>query len=377
LPGSSRGSEEDGPTPPLLSSAAFRDTLSDERDTRESTLSGGASVMSGRSGDSYEVNVMWTGGLGGVGTLGTTVEEKEEEEGGEGETVHGGAALANKTPVVSPGPKLPGGWIEDPNAAATVTQSPGKPGRGSKERERTFDAKIDSPQVVTVLPSAGDIAPAVASVYGEGAAGADNATLRRRKSQEAIVQTLAAEPEKKTGGSDGWVMVNVSGDANKNKLSTATARPGQGQSRVIDVSPTPVSSPPVDPHQSTAMAASSTAVATTAKANEGDQGDASAAESSSSLQPSSAVHNLGGHPSAGAGATPGKSKSGFRRLFGRGDKEKKQGSDKERTDEKVGLATSPIKKSRWGSIRKKRGGVAAADHDLAEPARASRRVTIE
>lgn len=360
------GPEDDGPTPLLLSSAAFRDTISDQdtvRDGRESTFSGGAgagkvgggstaSVMSGRSGESFDVPVMWTGsgGLANVGmaaaTLGTTLEEDEHE-------------ISPTTPGV------PGGWVEDPLAKAATQRNSRDATRTSKEKERAFEAKVDSPQLVTV--------PSPLSVHefagsGAGPGSEQDHHLRRRKSQEAVVHNIPGASDSKESKANGWVMVNVSGGdsrpEHRKTPSTTTARPPPGPLRAVNASPMSSSSADTPPAAAGRTPSASTVPPTSY--NTADLPSGSGGESTSSVDKSAAPSSIGhgntGTVTATTGSAGGK-RSGFRRLFSRDKGEKK-------SEERMRMGN--IDESTGSSPKKgKKGGEEEA------PSRASRKMTID
>lgn len=330
-----RAVDEEGPTPPLLSSSAFRDTLSDrggeQTAGRDSLFSGGTSIMSGKSGESFDVPVMWTGGLGGVG-LGTTLEEREEDE--DANTFRGTAAL--------PTPNPPGGWVEDPSSPPVTTQRPRVTGKASrettrstKEKERTVEAKVDGAHIVTVS-TPNQEAPQAAVIGTTGDLASDAAA--------------SASDSKDKDKSDGWVMVKVSGDQQGIKKST---KPAAGPLRAVNASPGSMSSMETPP------AAVPIKSDTSNNANRASKsGDESSSSHDRSAPPSSLAH------SNTAPRTGTKSLSGFRKLFGRGDK------DKDKVGSRLNLE-SPTKRSRWAKVK------ADIVPTPAEPARASRRMTIE
>jgi hypothetical protein len=364
--------DQDDHTPPLLSSAAFRDTLSDQDTIRESTFSGGAgkgpaatpSIMSARSGESLDVPVMWTGsgGLASVGTgagpgLVTTVKEEDETH-------------ENEQPAPPAAASIPGGWVEDSSAATAGTVKTVPSGRNSREKERPFEARVEGAQLVTV-PS-----PSSAQEAKFAAAGGvlnDDATqqhvLGRRKSQEAVVHTVpgAASPEK----GNGWVMINVHADQPQPRQqeqskakSTATPRPPPGPLRAVNATST---SSVETPQPATTSRTLSTGSVPPTSYNAGDFPSGSGGESSSSVdKPSSSSHGhaaTGTTGATGAGGTT-KSRSGFRRLFSR---------DKKRSDEKIRGGGSvdeshSTKKVKWAK---------SGEEEPTEPARASRKMTIE
>ncbi|KAG8798614.1 hypothetical protein FRC16_006914 [Serendipita sp. 398] len=328
--------EEEGPTPPLLSASAFRDTVSDpDRDTvlgRESTFSGGASVMSGKSGESYDVPIMWTGGLGAVG-LGTTLEEREEEE---------AASAEGKS---SPGPTVPGAWVDDSVPASPASKGSREMGKSTKKKERPFEARVEGAQLVTVSMQTGSAAD-IATVGDDPG---------RRKSQEAVVRSTGG-PTKESG----WVMVNVTGDQQGNKSTSSRPAPAPPGS-MPPLNPSPPSSSVMETPQLSKVAA---AVTMTQEPNRGSR---SGDESTSSNDPT-ALASKAGKANAVNGGTKGK--SGFRKLFGRSEKEKEK--------EKVGTSTtsSPtppqVKRSFWGK------GISSDNKSApSAPARASQRMTIE
>ncbi|KIM32674.1 hypothetical protein M408DRAFT_184965 [Serendipita vermifera MAFF 305830] len=345
------GPEDDGPTPPLLSSAAFRDTISDQDTVRESSFSGGtgkpggggssASMMSGRSAESYDVPVMWTGsgglasvGMAAAGALGTTIEEDERE--------------------VSPtSPGVPGGWVNDPspnaaNAAAAAARRNSREARSSKEKERAFEAKVDGAQLVTVQPASFEAAYANAGILG-----ADQTSLGR-KSQEVVVQTVPGAETKESSKANGWVMVNVSGSGgesrpeHKKSSSTANVRPPPGPLRAVNASPQSSSSldtpPPAVGRTSSANMAPPTSY------NLGDLPPTSGGESSSSVDNSAPPSSTGhGNPTApGTTNAAGGKRSGFRRLFSR-DKGEKKSDERMRTGAIEISAGSSPKKGKKGS----------------------------
>jgi hypothetical protein len=352
MPSTSFNKEEDegdGPTPPLLSSATFRDTMVDhDRDTT-------TSVLSGRSGESFEVPVMWTGGLGGVG-LGPTLEEKEEEE--EEATSREGVASISSVPAV------PGGWIEESPQSSNITPKPRTTkdsGRPSQEKARTFDAKVDGAQIVNVVPPEHESIPDGTTMVGGGAN-----ELQRRKSQEAVVHTLpggSGDPKK-----DGWVMVNVSGDQQRNKVSKPSAVSRRTTATAIATATANVSSPDA---ASSTPPTTSEIIAPPAPAFMSDAlGSGSGEESSSShdrkdrdanaLKPGSTTNN-------NITTTTTSKKGGFRRLFSRGDKDKdkEKERDKDKGSEKVSPDSTPgVKRLRWGPV-------------TTEPAGGVRRSTID
>lgn len=301
-----------------------------EKDRERDTTT--ASVLSGRSGDSFDVPVMWTGtgalgGLGRDGALGGIGEEDESEE-----------AMRSPSPE---GPSVPGGWVDE--TASTGGKLRGKKEK-EKEKERTVDAKVDGAHIINVSsPNSQhgheddvDVMPPGGLLSPED--------LQRRKSQEATVHTLPIidtrhaeekpkEEEKRDGeggrrgGKDGWVMVNVSGSGSNltNKFPKDARRTPEGSTHGYGhghgtTSPSPFPN-----------------------SNDGSGAVASGEESSSS-------HDRKDSSKPGS-ITGTKSKSGFRRLFGRSEKEKDKVS-----------AHNPLngvgKRTRLGSITISPGKVA-------------------
>lgn len=310
--------EEGGPTPPLLSSAAFRDTLLDH--DRDATTS----VLSVRSGESFDVPVMWTGtgGLGAVG-LGPTLEEQEEEE----------EETFSREVVTSSVPAVPGGWVDDAQTSKDATRRPTKDGRPSKEKERTFDAKVDGAQIVNIASEQPELSPRGTTILGSD-------DLQRRKSQEAVVHTFPG-----TGGAgdqkkDGWVMVNVSGDQSRNKVTkppTATRRvPSTSNSPPPETATPPaVVAPPAPSYLNDALASGSGEESSSSH----DRKDKDA----SALKPGITTTTTSTTPPAGK-------KSGFRRLFGRDKKDKSERDDKDKGSEKVSPNSAQnVKRLRWGT----------------------------
>ena len=360
--------DQDDHTPPLLSSAAFRDTLSDQDTVRESTFSGAAgkgpgatpSMMSGRSGESFDVPVMWTGsgGLASVaagGSPGLVTTVKEEDETHENDQVALPTAARDS-----------GRWIEDSAAATPGAVKTVPSGRNSREKERPFEAKVAGAQIVNVpSPSSAQEDEFAA---GGGVLAGDAA--QRRKSQEAVVHTVpgAASPEK----GNGWVMINVHADQPQSRQpeqskakAAATPRPPAGPLRAVNAMST--SSSVETPQPATTDRTLSTGSVPPTSYNAGDIPSGSGGESSSSVdKPSSSSqgHAAAAGGSTGAGGTT-KSRSGFRRLFSRG--EKKRSDEKIRGGGGVDESHSP-KKVKWAK---------SGEEEPAEPARASRKMTID
>jgi hypothetical protein len=206
-------------------------------------------------------------------------------------------------------PTVPGGWVEEPPLSATSTSS--KPAtfrsptslsgnfRSSKEKERSFDAKVDGAQVINNHP------------YGAGMNG-----LERRKSQEAIVQTIPGsttalpataspidqsqrqKPQRQPKDKDGWVIVNVSGDGHS-----------QGRDRVNRFTDASGANNQPRPPARTPGKDSSTG----ASASEGES--ATAANHVMASKTSLNSKNDGT-------SSPPKTRSGFKKLFGRQSKDK-------------------------------------------------------